>query len=150
MNSSKQLANNNKNAVGFGIKQVTRNEKLHFYGTPYKEVEGEKLVVQVLTKSGMILREISIEGDIAGSREKDPLLKKVVVENLELAKPDDKKEPLLQKGAEKPELTKPKDQKVVVNFESPKAGKQQQGNIRKVYPQQPQQELKININLNMQ
>jgi len=53
----------NKDEIGYGLKYAFEKNTLHFYGKPEASMEFETLVVQIMNKKGMILREIHIVGN---------------------------------------------------------------------------------------
>jgi len=61
----------NKEDLGYGLKYVFKKNVLHFCGTPEASMEYETLVVQILNKREMIMREIYIFGAENKNRQRD-------------------------------------------------------------------------------
>jgi len=61
----------NKEELGYGLKYVFKKNVLHFCGMPEASMEYETLVVQILNKREMIMREIYIFGAENKNRQRD-------------------------------------------------------------------------------
>ncbi len=66
-----KLQFSNKEDLGYGIKYEFKKNILHFYGTPDASMEYDTLVVQILNKRQMIMREIYLFGAENKNRRKE-------------------------------------------------------------------------------